>query len=189
MLSRRFIILLLVGLLLLAAPTVLHAQTAITDATCPALVQQALEDVGNNCDALDRNNACYGFNRVDAAFAQEQPEDFFSTPADRAVLNSLASIQTAPLDSDLELWGIATMNVQANVPGSLPGQAVVFMLLGDVAVENAVPPEEAFTPAEPINVTALVNANLRSGPGTNDQYRPAGRWSQRRWGMGAGVIE
>ncbi len=168
MFSRRFIILLLLGLVLLAVvPTVLHAQTAITDETCPALVQKALEEVGNNCDALDRNNACYGFNRVDATFAQDEEDNFFSTPSDRAVLNTLAAIQTAPLDSNLDLWGIATMNVQANVPGSLPGQAVVFMLLGDVEVENAVPPEEAFTPAEPINVTSLVNANLRSGPGTN----------------------
>jgi hypothetical protein len=165
---RRFMLMLSLLLLGLAlAPQITQAQTQITDMTCPALVQQALEDVGRNCDALDRNNACYGYNRVDATFAEPQADDFFSTPADRTTLTMLQTIQTAPLDTARELWGIATMNVQANVPGTLPGQAVVFMLLGDVAVENAVSPDGAFTPASPVPVTVTVNANVRSGPGTN----------------------
>ena len=153
--------------LVLLAPHAAQAQTAITDSTCPALVQKALEDVGNNCDSLDRNNACYGFNRVDAAFFESQPENFFTSPADRTALNILQAIQTAPLNSDQSLWGIATLNVQANVPGSLPGQAVVFMLLGDVEIENAVQPEDAYIPGEPVNVNVLTSANMRTGPSTN----------------------
>ncbi|MBZ0295282.1 MAG: SH3 domain-containing protein [Anaerolineae bacterium] len=148
-------------------PQVVLGQSPTTDETCPALVKKALEDVGNNCDALDRNSACYGFNRVDAAFFEAQEEGFFSTPSDRTGLNLVQSIETAPLSSALDLWGIATLNVQANVPGSLPGQAVVFMLMGDVEIENAVEPAEAYTPADPIDVTVLAAANMRSGPGTN----------------------
>lgn len=163
--TRYFYILLFILLILLSIPPLISAQS---DSNCPALVQQALDSVGNSCTNLDRNSACYGFNRVNATFAEAQPEDFFSTPSDRTLLTALQNIQTAPLDSPDNIWGIAVMNVQANVPGSLPGQAVVFMLLGDVQVENAVSPDDAFTPVEPVNVTVLTNANARSGPSTNN---------------------
>lgn len=123
----------LVGLLSLAMLPV-QAQ----DEACPALVEQALFQLGESCTALDRNSACYGFNRVDATFAQSVAPEFFSKPSDRTELASLKTIQTAPLDLDLEQWGIAVMNVQANVPDTLPGQAVTFLLMGDMQVENAV---------------------------------------------------
>ncbi len=163
--TRYFFILFALLLLSVGIPALIQAQE---DSNCPALVQQALESVGNSCTNLDRNNACYGFNRVNATFAEVQPEDFFDAPSDRTNLTALQSIQTAPLDSPENIWGIAVMNVQANVPGSLPGQAVVFMLLGDAKVENAVDPADAFTPVEPVNVTVLTTANARSGPSTNN---------------------
>jgi len=135
--------------------------------SCPPLVEQALEEVGNNCSDLSKNSACYGFNRVEATFSQSVAEEFFSQPADIADIISLASINTVPLNIEDNLWGVAVMSVQANVPNSLPGQAVRFILLGDVTVDNAVPPEEAQEAVEPIIVTALVNANIRSRPSVN----------------------
>lgn len=92
-------------------------------------------------------------------------DDFFSQPTDRADLTYLESIQTTALDEENDLWGIAMMSVQANVPNTLPGQAVVFMLLGDVQVENAVSPADVFTPADPILVKTLVSSsNVRLSP-------------------------
>ncbi|MBL8162999.1 MAG: hypothetical protein JNJ61_13510, partial [Anaerolineae bacterium] len=41
-----------------------QAQTG--DSACPALVEQALTQVGGNCSNLGRNSACYGFNQVQA---------------------------------------------------------------------------------------------------------------------------
>lgn len=143
--------------------------TAAQPATCAPLVAQALSAVDQNCTGLGRNTVCYGYNRVDATFAAEVADDFFSTPADRAPLAELASIQTAPLDIETEQWGVAMMNVQANVPNTLPGQAVTFVLLGDARVENAVPSENAFIAGEPVRVviTTGQRINVRSGPGTN----------------------
>lgn len=137
------------------------------DTACPVLVEQALAEIGNNCDALDRNAACYGYRRVNTAFFEAQADDFFALPSDRAVITQLQTISTVPLNTAQGEWGIAVLNVQANVPSSLPGQAVVFMLMGDTEVENAIDPANAYTPANPVEVTALVNANLRGGPGTN----------------------
>jgi hypothetical protein len=153
-------------MLLSVSITVTSAQGA---AACTALVQQALQSVGNACGNLPRNSACYGYNRVDAAFSTPTTDDFFSTPADIAGLRELTAIRTSPLDEVEDRWGIALMNVQANVPGTLPGQAVTFMLLGDTEVQNAIPPENAFDASDPVDVRISVNSgvNLRSGPGTN----------------------
>lgn len=157
--------LLLIAVFLILAPKAGLAQTESSE--CPALVKQALDDLGQNCGALDRNSACYGYNRVNATFAQSVADNFFSTPADRAGLSTLASIETAPLDVTNNNWGIAVLNVQANVPNTLPGQAVTFVLLGDVKVENAVEADNTFEPVTPITITAVVGANIRSAGGVN----------------------
>ncbi len=157
----------ILGVFMLCLLLAVGSSVAQDNSTCPALVEEALTDIGSNCNAVDRNNVCYGFNRVDSAFFQPQPEGFFSVPADRAGLSEVESIQTTPLDSADQLWGVAVMNVQANVPGGLPGQAAVFLLYGDVQVDNAVSPDQAFIPGSVVNVKALVTANGRSGPGTN----------------------
>ena len=135
---------------------------------CSILVEQALQAVDDNCSELNRNTACYAYNQVQATFLQDVPTDFFTTPADRADLLYLDTIQTAPLDEVNDLWGIAMMSVQANVPNTLPGQAVIFMLMGDVQVENAVAPEDVYEPVDAIPVTTLVaSSNIRQSPSTN----------------------
>lgn len=157
-------------LLLLAAMIFVPMAQAQESAACPLLIERALQVVGNACADLERNSACYGFQRVDAAFHQEDPAMEFSRPADRAELINLRTLQTSPLNLNANEWGIALMNVQANVPESLPGQAVIFMLLGDVSVENAVAPDEAFaSPALMLELRVRQNANLRVQPGTNNR--------------------
>ena len=145
---------------------------------CPTLVEDALAAVGDNCSGMDRNSACYGFNGVGATFAQAVAENFFTTPADRSELGVIEAIETAALDVEADRWGIAVLSVQANVPNTLPGQAVVLMLLGEAKVENAVAAGESFAPAEPVEAVTLAATNIRSGPGTNRNVlvsAPAGR--------------
>jgi hypothetical protein len=119
--------------------------------TCPELVvEEALSSVGGNCSDMDRNTACYGYDQVSATRRQEGGPDFFTQPNARAQLAAIETIQTGPNDQGSG-WGIAVLNVQANVPESVPGQAVNFLLLGGTEIENAVPsanstssPMEAF---------------------------------------------
>lgn len=134
--------------------------------TCPAVVEQALTAVSANCAALGRNSACYGYNSVGATFLEEVSPDFFTLPADLADLNIIESIQTTPLNLTDNAWGIALLNVQANLPNTLPGQGVVFLLLGDASLTNAVPAAAAFTPVAPVMLTVNANANVRSAPTT-----------------------
>ena len=154
---KRIVVVLFAGLAVQVA--------AAQPGTCPGLVDQALAAIDENCSGMERNNACYGYNRVDATFTEEVPPDFFAAPADRTGLTNLETIATSSMSVEDDRWGVAVLNAQANVPNTIPGQAVTFVLLGDVEVENAVAPEDAFSPADPIPAIAAVPANLRSGPG------------------------
>src|SRR5690606_23821036 len=58
-------------------------------------------------------------------------------------------------------------NVQANVPGALPGQSIVFMLMGDTEVTNAVSPENILPEVEPVDVTTLTETRVVSSPTVN----------------------
>src|SRR4029079_2373272 len=117
--------------------------------------------VGNNCADLEHNSACYGFNKLTASFNQSVDPNFFTRPSDRSDLATLQTIQTAPLDWGLGQWGIAVMNVQANVPDTLPGQAVTFLLMGDTQVENAVAASESSS-SGPATAITQKDASLQS---------------------------
>lgn len=155
-----FALIVLLGLLSIF-PLFSQAQTA--DASCPALVELALSQVGDNCANLGRNSACYGFNRVDATFTEAVDTGFFTRPSETTQLATMKTIRTAPLDLGLAQWGIAVMNVQANVPDTLPGQAVTFLLLGDSEVENAVAPPSA-QPIQPVTLIMQTPSDLHSSP-------------------------
>ncbi len=137
--------------------------------TCPGLVQQAIDSVGNNCGSLNRNSACYGFQQVAAEFSVPQPVGFFSQPSDRARLLELERLDTSPMNQVIDHWGIALLSVQANLPDTLPGQSVVFMLLGDTQVENAIEPEDAFQTGAIVNVTVQIGAQLFHDPSLDAQ--------------------
>lgn len=151
------------------AMTILSVTLVIAQETCSELIEEALAAVDEHCETLDVNNACYGFDFVQAAFLSEVADDFFTTPADLAAIVELETIATAALDEEAGTWGVAVMSVQANIPNTLPGQAVTFVLMGDTEVENGVAPDEAFQPSDGIEV--VVNApqggNVRTGPGLN----------------------
>ncbi len=154
-------------LIVLTAVPVLP-QSSSSD-SCTVLIDSALAEVGDNCAGTERNASCYGYNRVNASFTTEVAPDFFSKPADRAPLADLQTISTAALNLENGEWGVALLNVQANVPNTLPGQAVTFILMGDVEITNDVAPEDQFISDTQVEVVANAGSavNLRTGPGTN----------------------
>jgi uncharacterized protein YgiM (DUF1202 family) len=136
---------------------------------CPALVDEALIVVGESCADLDRDMACYGYTLIDTVFwpGVEAADLAFGQPADRVPLDAIQTIATHPLDLDHNTWGVAALHLRADVPDTLPGQAVTFLLMGDASLENAVPPAAAVEPvAATVTVVDGTNANLRSGPST-----------------------
>ena len=150
-------VLLVIGMSVVLQP----AQAQTNNPACPALVELALSQVGNNCADMGHNSACYGFNKLSATFNQSVDPNFFTQPSDRSDLAMVQTIQTAPMNLGLGQWGIAVMNVQANVPDTLPGQAVTFLLLGDSDIENAV--ETTSDTVQAVTVILQAATDLRSG--------------------------
>jgi Big-like domain-containing protein len=165
MLRRTAVGLFLLGLLLAITPGVMQDA-----ATCTPLVEAALKEADKNCDAqsLDRNSACYGYKQVEATFSQIMPDNFFTKPSDRAALTAMQSIHTSAADTKKQIWGVALLRVLAsNIPDTLPGQALTFLLMGDTELENAVPADKAYQPAQSINVIVRGGTNFRSAPSAN----------------------
>jgi len=121
--------------------------------TCGDFVNQALQALSTNCGDMSRNSACYGYNNVTATFANALSPDAFSHPNDRVDLADLQTITTMPLDVQTSQWGIAVMKAQANLPDALPGQAVTFLLLGDVQVKTGVTQGSDMKPMQAIYFT------------------------------------
>lgn len=136
--------------------------------TCPELVEVALASVDDLCSTLDRNSICYGNIQVDATFYTDVPDDFFTQPADIASILDVASVQTSGYTPDQPIWGVALMSIQADLPNTLPGQAVTILLLGDAEIQNSVTPDSAFVAGDPIVVTTVASAsNIRALPNTS----------------------
>ncbi len=133
--------------------TVVQAQDT---GVCTEQIQAALVYVDEACSGIGRNQACYGNQQLRAL-----PEDLLNAPGDTADLVQIDSLQLSQLVAPDE-WGVALMQVQANLPDALPGQNVVMVLFGAVEIDNA----GGELPAH-LSGTITSNANLRGGPGTN----------------------
>jgi hypothetical protein len=132
---------------------------------CSALALEAMNQSATNCDGLSTNIACYGYNRVSVLFNRDVPEDLFSKPADRADLPDLQSIETSAYDQASDFWGVAVMKLQANIPNTLPGQSVTFILMGETQVADAVPPDQQLLPSSAVVAVApTTRTNVRSKP-------------------------
>ncbi len=150
-------------LILLAACLILAAVPGTTlaqggDESCPALVETALAAAGEACAGLERNTACYGHSLVEATFFEDRDDLVFSAPADRVALADLQTLTTAPLDGEANTWGVALLHLQANLPDTLPGQAVTMLLMGDATLENDVTPEAEDSPMQAFTFTSGLSA-------------------------------
>jgi hypothetical protein len=153
----------LIGLLLLVGGlSSVFAQSE----DCPSLVQSALDVTGNACEALGRNQVCYGNTTVTLEFRQPDAPLAFDAPGDTASVVDIQGITLSSMDNLFRQWGVALMKLQAQLPETLPGENVTFVLFGDVQIMDAAPPPQP----EPVmlQVTANNSANVRSGPGRNN---------------------
>lgn len=161
---KRPLILLSVVIMLLFSTLAATAQT--TGGVCPGAVNEALAQLGTNCASMSRNTACYGFNNVTANFNVPVAPGFFTNTNERADLQTINSLRTGPLNLANNLWGVSLLNVQANLPDALPGQGVVFVLLGGAQVEDAVPASQAVIPKTTLQVSLTADSEFRSAPNT-----------------------
>lgn len=123
---------------------------ALAQNSCPTIVQTALDAADELCANTGRNQACYGHVAL-SAVAQPTAADFkFEQVGDVTDVSKIQSLRLNPMDVAADTWGVVVMRLQANLPDSLPGQNVTFLLFGDVEITNAVTAEteDNFTPMQ-----------------------------------------
>src|SRR5690606_10481517 len=101
------------------------------------IVDTALQAADLACTETGRNQACYGNVLVDAEPSDTATDFVFNTTGDIVDLTDIQSLLLNGLDEVTEEWGVAILRVQANIPNSLPGQNVTFVLFGDVEIADA----------------------------------------------------
>lgn len=106
------------------------------DNSCPIVVAQALAVTEFACDDLGRNVACYGNTLVEAVPQDSATTISFDAPGDTTDITILDSMALSPMNLAEEVWGVAVMSIQANLPDTNPGQNVVFLMFGDVSIQN-----------------------------------------------------
>lgn len=132
-----------------------------TDDTCPPLFLTSLNAIGNACVDIGRNSACYGNLDIQAEAVNTMLDFEFDSIGDVEDVAKFKQMRLSELDPDANVWGVALMNLQANLPGSLPGQGVTVLLFGDVELTPDYIPVVL-----PATVASAGAVNVRGGPAT-----------------------
>jgi len=103
--------------------------------TCQEIIERAILLAEDVCSGLDSNQACYGNQTVFADFVPDYTGQF-NMVGDLVEVDKLTRIVASPLKYEEQIWGIAFLKLQANLPGTLPGQNVTFLVFGDTVLEN-----------------------------------------------------
>jgi hypothetical protein len=140
-----------VFMLFFIAPAIILSQTG----DCPSIVKTAIDTVKDACAAISRNQACYGNVHLDATSRESEKPLAFTKPGDLADLANVQRLKLSPMDAQNNIWGVALMKVQADIPDTLPGQNVTFILFGDVQIQNAVTDTTA-----PISITLTTTKSV-----------------------------
>ncbi len=134
--------------------------SAADEEMCPTLVANAIDFTQRSCSATGTNEACYGYNFIDAAF-RSLDASFFQ-PGDIENVIDIQSLQLSPLDVQSGQWGVVVMSVEANLNAAIdetpPEDDVQILLYGDTTLSDA---------TQFIEVTAISGVNIREYPRTN----------------------
>jgi len=127
---------------------------------CTTFVKQALAATDKVCTDTGRNQACYGHISLNAQ-PQAQDSSFkFDEVGDKVDVARVSRLSLSPMDVKTDIWGVALLKVQADIPDSMPNTNVSVLVFGDVELENAIP--------DPVFVNTVVagpsNANIRRQP-------------------------
>ncbi len=146
--------LLLTLLILSFAPAVLAQDD------CPSIAKAALGAVDSACTNTGRNQVCYG-NITLKATPRDGASLAFTKAGDIANVADVQTLQLSSMSLSDQSWGVALMQLQANLPDTLPGQNVTILLFGNVSIADA------GDQVVEVPVTATSGVNVRLRPSTN----------------------
>lgn len=171
----------LIPLLLILLSSAVLAQSL----DCPALGQPIIDSARQSCAEVGQNQACYASAEVTVQPRPNIRLDF-SEPGDVVTLSALESLSTSAFDPETETWGIAVLNIRANlVEGHLTAAA-----FGQVEITNGSQASSDFLSLE-ITIADPTGANLRGEPSagaaivrqlfSGDRVQAIGRLNDGTW--------
>jgi len=107
--------------------------TSSAGASCEVYMSAVVAEVDRQCQNTARNELCYGSRDIQAQYANAGAAPF-NQPGDIIPVTDLQSLQLSQLNEATNTWGVALMQLQANLPNTLPGQNVTVLLFGDVTI-------------------------------------------------------
>lgn len=133
-------------------------------AACTTLIREAVREIGSDCAELGRNEACYGNTLIDATLSDSTLT--FAEGGDIVEIGALESLATAPADPTNNTWGIALLDLQADLPESGDGN-VRMVVFGGVDVTPVNTAAAGFDATCALSNDGDQNINLRVGPNTS----------------------
>ena len=133
---------------------------------CETLVIAAVRQMGSACAELGRNEICYGNTQVSATLIDDTL--FFDNSGDIVGVTDLETIITRPADPDTDEWGIAVMDLAADLPEVESG-FVRMVMFGDVDIDPQHDTVDEEVPTCQFINTNASNLNMRGGPGLEYQ--------------------
>lgn len=149
-----------------ALTRVVLAQTA----ECPAIAQTILAQVDSLCNNLGRNQVCYGGGDIDVTFIDGTENVKFDTAGDRVNIDSISNISIKTINTNFEevpdsLSGMIILNLQANLPNTLPGQSVTFLVAANYLAPYSSNLDDALIlPEDYIQLSTTVESEVRFSP-------------------------
>jgi hypothetical protein len=116
------------------------AQT--TSLTCEQILEQAYDSLATGCTSVGRNQVCYANGQIDTELNLDTLR--FSSGGDIVPIVNMERLFTHPLNLEQGSWGLSLFKLQANLPDTMPGQNVTFLVYGDTRIENASGDMQAF---------------------------------------------
>jgi hypothetical protein len=101
---------------------------------CAELIQRAMNTLRVSCAELGRNQACYGNQSVNAILRDNSLA--FNAIGHRVDVAYIESLTASAFNHDTGDWGLSLLKLKVNLPDTLPGANVTFLVHGGTSVEN-----------------------------------------------------
>jgi hypothetical protein len=128
---------------------------------CPAILTNALARAQNSCAAMGGNQACYGYQSLDAQLSPGLSQFAFNGVGDITPVDTIQSLRLSALDPDTNEWGVAVMRIRADIPESQSRENVTLIAFGGVTLDpdtsGDYQPMQAFTVSTDANSSGCTN--------------------------------
>lgn len=102
---------------------------------CPALVEKALARAQTACAVMRGNQACYGYQTLEAQLQEGLSPFAFNAVGDITPVDTIQSLRMSALDPIKDEWGVTLLRVRADISPDQPDQNVTMLAFGAVSIE------------------------------------------------------